>query len=260
MEKQTLTLGQFIALVNDANAWKREQDHDENERGTRQAEQWSDATGEWDCSIVDIPHAWGYAWLTSTHNGISICYNEGYSYDINDRDSLKSSTEGLSEVWEIDGVTVLDEDGDELDAYDLHDHLPSAFSSIDYDKIAIFSEPTEIDTDEDSDMETFTLSIDNAPDLRFTGELIAENSSSANNARSDYSGSTGRWTELALYRTIGGRYICHQIGRTQWQGEHDRYSGKVCETEAEVIAFFGHGWVAKGLYEEAGITDALEIE
>jgi hypothetical protein len=65
-------------------------------------------------------------------------------------------------------------------------------------------------------METITLTIDNEPDLRFTGERIAFNSSSANNARSDYSGSTGRWTELALYRTIGGRYICHQIGRTQW--------------------------------------------
>lgn len=43
-------------------------------------------------------------------------------------------------------------------------------------------------------------------------------------------------------------------------GRKNRYSGAVCETEAEVIKFFGHGWLAKELYENAGIEDAEEIE
>ena len=76
-------------------------------------------------------------------------------------------------------------------------------------------------------------------DLRFCGERIAHVSSSDNGARQDYSGDTGRWCELTLYRTAGGKYICQQVGRTRWLGEQDRHSGQVCATEAEVIAFFG---------------------
>jgi len=91
-----------------------------------------------------------------------------------------------------------------------------------------------------------------------TAEVIAEASSSPNNAFREYSGTAGRWSELRLYRTRGGKYICEQIGRTQWQGEHDRHSGAVCETEVEVQEFFGHGWLAKELYDDAGIA-AVEI-
>lgn len=119
----------------------------------------------------------------------------------------------------------------------------------------------DIDVDEDSDMETFTLEIDNAPSVRFTGELVASAASSDNQAMgSSYSGQTGRWTELALYKTKGGKFVCHQVGRTRWQGERDRFSGKVCETLAEVQEFFGHRWLAKELYAEAGIDDAVEVE
>ena len=103
-----------------------------------------------------------------------------------------------------------------------------------------------------------TRDIDGDKDLSFTGELIAANSSSAETARGDFSGSVGRWAELRLYRTKGGKYVCEQVGRTQWQGEHDRHSGAVCETESEVQKFFGHGWLAKELYEEAGI-EAVEV-
>jgi hypothetical protein len=110
-------------------------------------------------------------------------------------------------------------------------------------------------------METFTLEIDNAPSVRFTGELVASAASSDNQAiGSGYSGQTGRWTELALYKTKGGKIICHQVGRTRWQGDRDRFSAKVCETLAEVKEFFGHRWLAKELYAEASIDDAVEVE
>lgn len=110
-------------------------------------------------------------------------------------------------------------------------------------------------------METFVLRIDNEPNIRFTGELLAKSSSSDNNAAgSSYSGSTGRWTELALYKTKGGKYICHQIGYTRWQGERDIYSGEVCETLDEVKEFFGYRWLAKELYESAGIDDAIDVD
>lgn len=111
-----------------------------------------------------------------------------------------------------------------------------------------------------TDEKTIIVERNGDRDIRFVGELIAEVSSSANNASGDYSGSTGRWSELRLYRSRGGKLICEQIGHTQWQGEHTRYSGAVCSTDAEVIAFFGLGWLAKELYDEAGIDYAEVVE
>ncbi len=109
-------------------------------------------------------------------------------------------------------------------------------------------------------MTKYGLAITDGPALRFTGELIGSAASSDNNALLNYSGSTGCWTELALYRTARGKLICYRIDRTRWQGEHDRFTGKVCESEAEVIEFFGHGRIAQELYEDAGIENVTEIE
>ena len=95
-------------------------------------------------------------------------------------------------------------------------------------------------------------------DVRFTGERLGSAASTANNASSYYSGQTGRWVELALYRTQAGRYVCEKVERTQSQG--DQASALVCDTVEEVMAFFGHDWVAKGLYDEAGIDTTQVIE
>lgn len=109
-------------------------------------------------------------------------------------------------------------------------------------------------------MKEHTITRDGERDIIFTGELIASVSSSPEQSRSDYSGSTGRWTELSLYRTKGGKYVCESIGRTQWQGEHDRHSGAVCDTPEAVCEFFGNGWLAKELYAATEIDCAEHVE
>lgn len=254
---KTISIAEFETLVA-RNDWQREQNHEVVERLDRQVEEWDKENESLD--LIDIPHVWGWASKTSTIDGIKITYTEGFNYDECDPDSLSEGTEGLDDVWSVEGVVVVDEDGDELNAHELADYLDSDFSSIDYDVLQI-DEVTEIDIDEDSDMETFTLEINNEPDIRFTGELVAGATSSDNQAMgSSYSGSTGRWTELKLYKTKGGKYVCHQVGCTLWQGERDRFSGKVCETLDEVKEFFGHRWLAKELYGNAGIDDAVEVE
>jgi hypothetical protein len=111
-----------------------------------------------------------------------------------------------------------------------------------------------------NDMEQFIVKRDGKRDLKFAGEKLATVSSSANNARSDYSGSPGRWTELTLYRTAAGKYVCSQIGYTSWQGEKDRYSGQTCDAVDQIQEFFGHGWLAKELYEAADIDTTEHIE
>jgi hypothetical protein len=113
---------------------------------------------------------------------------------------------------------------------------------------------------EDNDMETITLQRGNDRDMEFVGELVAEESSSSNNASGAYSGAAGRWSELRIYRTKSGRLICEQVGRTQWQGEHDRHSARVCDTDEEIVDFFGHGWLAKRLYDSAGIKNVEVYE
>lgn len=62
--------------------------------------------------------------------------------------------------------------------------------------------------------------------------------------RSGFSGKTGRWTELTLYKTKTGKFICEQIDHTQWQGDTDVHGGEVCENVDEVIEFFGNGLLA----------------
>ena len=110
------------------------------------------------------------------------------------------------------------------------------------------------------EMKEHIIKRDNERDLVFTGEHVASASSSPETSRSDYSGSTGRWTELFLYRTTSGKYVCHSIGRTQWQGEHDRHNAAVCETPEAVCEFFGSSWLAKELYDSADIDCAERVD
>uniref|UniRef100_UPI0035689111 hypothetical protein n=1 Tax=Halomonas sp. TaxID=1486246 RepID=UPI0035689111 len=68
--------------------------------------------------------------------------------------------------------------------------------------------PDSLDMDNvmDTDMETIELNRDDGPDVRFTGEEIASASSY------NYQGPRNiRWTELALHRTAGGKWVCHEV-------------------------------------------------
>lgn len=109
-------------------------------------------------------------------------------------------------------------------------------------------------------MENITIYRSNARNIRFIGEKIASVSSSPNNACSNYSGATGYWTSLRLYQTASGVIVCEKIEHTQWIGEKDHYSGKVCKNVEEVIDFFGYGWLAKDLYDESEIDAYIKID
>lgn len=255
-EIRTFTPEQFEAFLARTD-WAHTQEQDVTERLTRE-ESYTDDNG--DEATRDIPCAYGWAARTSTLEGVTITYTEGLNFDDHDRDSLTASTEGMEAPLTLEGARIVDEDGDERDIADFFEALRAGdFEDINYSFL-----DSEFDTTEDIDMtddsNTIIVQRDNAPDLRLSGELIASASSSADNARSDYSGHTGRWTELALYKTTGGKFVCSQVGRTQWQGEHDRRSGTVCNDVTGVIQFFGHGWLAKDLYEEAGIHDVETVD
>lgn len=105
-------------------------------------------------------------------------------------------------------------------------------------------------------MDKYTLRRDDGADVRLAGERIARVSSYDTQRH----GGDTRWTELDLYRTAKGKLICHEIGRTIWQGERDRYAVHVCDNEAQLISALGQGWLAKALYSSAGIDAAEEVD
>lgn len=109
-------------------------------------------------------------------------------------------------------------------------------------------------------MQQYIVKNDSSRNIRFTGEVVASAESSPDTAHPSFSRSTGRWTELTLYRTKGGKFVCHELGGTQWQGEHNRHRAAVCEDEEAVIEFFGTGWLAKELYDDAGMDCAVNVE
>jgi hypothetical protein len=96
------------------------------------------------------------------------------------------------------------------------------------------------------------LYVDDEPNLTFMGELLAEDGG-AYQARN-----SGRFSELSIYKTTRGRYVCYRVRRTNWQNEDDGYEAKTVDTHAEVIAFFGHGDQAKRLYKLADIANVVD--
>lgn len=71
---------------------------------------------------------------------------------------------------------------------------------------------------------------------------------------------TGHFLRLAIYRTAGGRYVCEREWITQWQNERDSSEAIVCDTVAQVQAFFAFGDVSKRLYDAAGIDYSEQVE
>lgn len=166
--------------------------------------------------------------------------------------------------FELTGATLVNDDGDELSDWECE---PVFLEILKYSNwknsvSGLLPEPETFDLDftEDSEMETFEIARDNDRPIRFSGELIASATSSDNNAHHNYSGSTGRWTTLELYRTKGGKYICSQVGHTRWEKERTRYSAAICSTEEEVFKFLGHGWLAKRLYDNADLDSSITVD
>jgi len=254
---KTISLDQFEEIIARSD-WVRLQEFDTPNDSEYDQIVWNNKTQDHDC--IRVTKIYGLVRLTSTLNDMRITYTEGYAYDQYMPETLISNTDGIEPVWEYEGPDVVDEDGEILNAHELADYLPGEFSELDLEKLEI-EEISDVDFDKDSDMETFVLDIDNEPNIRFSGELIASASSSDNSASgSDYSGQSGRWTELKLYKTVGGKFICHRIGRTTWSVEREQFSGKVCTNNEEIIDFFGNGWLSKKLFKEAGIESVIDIE
>lgn len=109
------------------------------------------------------------------------------------------------------------------------------------------------------EMQTYVLRQTNRPSIKFKGELVAKASSSPDSARCSFSGTTGVWQQLSLYRVHDGRLIAYKRDLSQWIGAKANEVAQICSNIQEVQNFFGYDWLAKELYEEAGIDCSIEV-
>lgn len=105
----------------------------------------------------------------------------------------------------------------------------------------------------DVEFHDFVVERDGDKNLKFNGRIVAAVSSSPDR---------GRWVELNLYKTKSGSWVCEQIGHSSWQDEVTQHKAAVIPEDnlSEVFDFFGCGWLAKELYEEADIECVQEID
>ena len=75
-------------------------------------------------------------------------------------------------------------------------------------------------------LDDFTL-MDGDRQLTFKGVLLGESSSHAPGKL--------RWSEIAIYRTVGGSYVVAGCGKSRAPGETDRSWAQVCERPQGVI-------------------------
>jgi len=118
----------------------------------------------------------------------------------------------------------------------------------------VLVEDVVMDENQGSGIRDYIVERDNAVDLRFKGQILAEATSK------DPYNDGGRWQELTLYKTVGGKYICSKVDVTRWIGERTRSKAEVCTGVSDVIKFFGMSSLAKELYEEAEINNAEIVD
>ena len=90
--------------------------------------------------------------------------------------------------------------------------------------------------------------------------FIASASSSGNRGMHDFSGETGRWKELTLYKTGEAISSVSRLTRRCGVGTETSLEEPSATTRDEVIDFFGGDWLAKQLYAHAEIDAAIDVE
>ena len=204
------------------------------------------------CTLADGEISIEFSWRAV---GGQDTYESAHEFEI--------TAEADIEHYTLTGFILVDDDGEEITGWERHHALCEFLNGGEWEQHVRreLPYPETENIDIESDIKDQIVRRDSDRDIKFKGDKVASAESSPNKAMgSSYSGSTGRYTQLAIYKTAGGKYICEKIERTQWVGERDRFHGAVCETTDQVIEFFGIGWLAKELYYNAGIDSSVNVD
>ncbi len=108
----------------------------------------------------------------------------------------------------------------------------------------------------------FQVPRDGKKDLGFNGWLLASVDSRTIKAASfiEAVDKVVRWTEIKLYKTVGGHYVAHKIGWSTLRREVPRHSATIADTVEELIKELGTKQLARDLYEKAGLDIVERID
>lgn len=237
--KTAKIVGQFEAQGSDTEGWINDNGDDE---------------------FYHVAFGFVYNTLTTADGLFEIFYQEGYRH-VEGMPSTVEYGDNVGEPWIINKNVfyVVDEDGDEIKEWELFEIVEQNTNITDVAAIDLGDDDEEDVGMVDGNKKT-RVERDNAPDIVFSMDWVCTAENSPDTAHPDYSGSTGRWWKLKLYKTLGGKFVCQKIGYTQWQGEKTRRTAIVCETEADIIKFFGQGQLAKDLYAAAEIENVETVD
>lgn len=222
------------------------------------------STGEWKCdqkidiedTLLPLDAAWskksetfnvittpcfrGFAIKTCTIDDIKIIYAESFEYDDNEPNCLWTGVKNEDYFWRLEGVEIVDEVGTAISISEIVYYLDNSFSEIDYSALDA-EKKAKTNTEKKSNSTTFTIKTDNWTSIRLNGKLVASTSIFDNKEKGEnYSILKARWTELNLYKTNGGKFICQQIRRSPKKNERSIYNTRICETLSQVNNFFGN--------------------
>ncbi len=213
------------------------------------------------------PQGYGYCSKTGSFGGVKVTFQAEVSWEGTQnrrfKDDYESSRfEGDGYEWEMDGLDLIDDDGDKMRVRDEDTTLYSLsedgylgdIGRIDFGELIPEVSVQVVDIEDAKIGELIELTNDNAPNVEFNGAEIGSASS-----RDAYSRET-RWTVYKIFRTDGGTLIGQIIGYSQWQGEDTRYKVQVCSGPRELMSFLGYSDAAKEAYAEAGINATVKVE
>lgn len=122
------------------------------------------------------------------------------------------------------------------------------------DAFARDADSVEVEVDGDSGYRYYELVDDDNPNVGIIANKLASVSSQQHGGES-----ANRWTELRLFRTMEGVYVAQQRGCSRWEGEYERNEVLTADTAEEMTRKLGYGWLAKELYDDAGITYVVPV-
>jgi hypothetical protein len=85
-----------------------------------------------DCFPNEVNRCYGFGRIVSKLDGVTITWNEGYEFRDGEAGSLIASTVGLEDHLLVDGLSVIDEDGEDLYLSQIEGLLPASFVNVDY--------------------------------------------------------------------------------------------------------------------------------
>lgn len=69
-----------------------------------------------------------------------------------------------------------------------------------------------------------------------------------------------RWTNVRIYKTVGGKYIAEVESLTQWQGEQDYTKAESFDTPQQVIDYLKEGEERLGRVSQEAVSDACKAD